>query len=520
MFSSLMEILKRPIYSDKEAAIETGGTPSTTSDRGDVEHDHISYDPFGNYSASGILGETEHKVSMRNQLIRKWRGISQYPEVDEALQEICGEAIVYSELEKVIDLDLSDLEVGDKIKDKIIESFEKILYMLDFNVNGEDLFRQWYVDGSLNFEVVYDNAKIQEGIKKLIHLAPFNLFKYKDATTGQMKWFIAKKPTYNIRDDYNKSEKIFLDEQIASINSGVYGEDKNIPLSHLNKAVKSINQLYLIEDSIVIFRITRSPEKRVFYIDTGNLPKTKAEEYIKNLIAKYRQKKIYNIETGTIENKHKSMSILEDFWLPRTASGKGTQIDTLQGTGGGMQDLSDIDYFVGKVYRALNVPKSRVSGETKVVIGNTLDIERDELKFFKFVLKLRRKFNNLFVDLLKKDLIARKVMTFEDWSLIQEKIKFNYANNNEYAEIKRLQILEMRVATAERVIALEEAGYYSKEYVKRNILAQTDEEIRDIKKQRKKEEKEGGSDKGDKEDGDYGDEGDEKKPKKALVSFV
>jgi len=300
-----------------------------------------------------------------------------------------------------------------------------------------------------------------------------------------------EKPDGSFASNIKKAERIFEPEQLAQIVSGLWSTDNKTPMSYLQKVVKPVNQLSLLEDAVVIWHITRSPEKRVFYIDTGNLPKSKAEEYIKRLIAKYRQKKIYNVNSGTIDNRSNTISILEDFWLPRNAAGRGTEIDTLSASSEGMENMTHIEYFVNKIYKALNVPRSRRDEENRIAINSSLDIEKDELKFWKFVLKLRRRFNNLFIDLLKKDLLAKKILKLQDWEQIQEKINFIYVNNNPYSDIKKLQILEMRMGIAENALNLVESDLLSKQYVKEEIMSQTKEEIDKIKKEREEEKKEG-----------------------------
>ena len=486
----MFEALKRPFYAKKEVDLEMAKNPSVTSKPQDVETDTITYDPFAMYTNGSVFQQVLVGLNNYNEMIRKWREMSLLPEVEEAVSEIVDEAIVYEEDDMPIQLDLEDIELSDKIKDKMVESFEKLMYMLDFNARGDELFRQWYVDGILNIEAVYDNNNLKNGIQKLIKLAPFNLVKFKDKD-GVTKYYIHRRPSYNYLKDLETAEDVFTEEQMTQIVSGSWSVDKKVPLSPINKAMKAINQLYLIEDSLVVYRITRSPEKRVFYVDTGNLPKTKAEEYITGLIRKYRQKKVYNTETGSVDNKNKSISILEDFWFPVNSQGRGTKVETLQSGSGGFDQLADLDYFVNKVYKALHVPPARRNQEGRIVLNNTIDIEKDEIKFFKYVSKLRRKFNELFVDLLKKDLLAKQVFTVQDWQDIQEKIKFKYADTNPYAEIKKLQIIGMRVDAANQAQALVDGGYFSKRYVKREILRQTDDEIKDMKKEIEKERAEG-----------------------------
>jgi len=490
ILNTITEELKRPIYSKAEADLENKKKLSTSSTEKDIETNYISYDPFSAYTHSSL--EEHTSFANRREMIGKWRKCVWNPEVDEAINEIISEAIVFDEQEQVIEINLDDLDMSDKIKDKIIESFKNILFLLEFNLKGEDIFKKWYVDGQLNIEVVYDNAKIKEGIQKLIVLSPFNIWKIKNKKTNEFKYIIKDdKPTNNYVQDTRKAERVFDVEQITQIVSGMWSGDGKTPVSYLQKVVKPINQLNLLEDSVVIWHITRSPEKRVFYIDTGNLPKSKAEEYIKRLIAKYRQKKVYNADDGSLENRSKSISILEDFWLPRNSQGRGTQIDTLAAQSQGMESMDHVDYFVNKIYKGLNIPRSRRDQEDRIQINNSIDVEKDEMKFFKFVLRLRRRFNNLFVDLIKKDLLSKKVIKLQDWETIQEHIKFVYANNNPYSDIKKLQLLEMRMGIAANALDMIENDFLSKDWVRREILAQSEEEIKQIKKEREKEKAEG-----------------------------
>lgn len=476
----LHEKLERSFYSQREAELSRGMNPTTMTAERNIEKNYVSYDPFASFANNDLMSGMAANATYAEK-VKKWRDNSILPEVDEAISEIVNEAVVFDEEEDVIKLNLDGLEVSDGIKKKMHESFDKIMFMLDFNERGDDLFRQWYVDAKLPLEVVYDNKSIKSGIKQLIQLPPHNITRVKNEKTGEFRWVVGNdKVTYNPVKDLDDPTKTFFDEQITCIDSGIYSPDRKHPISYLNKSLKSINQLYLIEDSMVIYRITRAPEKRAFYIDTGNLPKSKAEEYVKSMILKFRQKKIYNLDSGTVENKAKTISILEDFWFPTSANGRGTKVENLPGTGADLSNVADLDYFVNKVYRSLNVPTSRRSQDSRMQIGTNLDVEKDELKFFKFVLRLRRRFNNLFVDLLKKDLIARGVFTIKDWNQVQEKIKFVYANNNAYSEIRELQILNMRIDAANQAMPLVEAKMISKTRLRRQVLKQTEEEIEEI----------------------------------------
>jgi hypothetical protein len=480
----MTEELNRTFYSDREAFQDKHKNFSQISKEMDNENPYISYDPFSMYTNNFALGGSNSMPVNTADMIRKWREASILPEVDEALNEISSEAIVFDEIDPVVDINMDDIELTENIKSKIRESWDKILYLLDFNEKGEELFRQWYVDSTLNFEVVYNNRRMKDGIQKLILLPPFDIMKYKNAQDSTIKWFINTHQTYNPIKDLENAEITYFDEQITQINSGVMSPDKRCYYSPIQKAMKAINQLYLLEDTLIIYRITRSTEKRVFKVDTGNLPKSKAEEYMKGLINKYRQKKVYNTETGTIDNAAKSISVLEDFWFSiNSSTGKGTSVDTLQGSTSNFGGFDDIEYFLNKVYSSLCVPNNRRSKEDRVTINSNIDIEKDEMKFFKYIQKLRRKFNNLFVDLMKKDLISRQVLSLDDWKKIQEKIKFNYASSNEISMIKKAQINQVKLDGANNAIGLVEARILSPLWIQKNILRLSDEEIAEINEQ-------------------------------------
>jgi hypothetical protein len=480
---SIEEALKKPFYSNQEATFEKFKDSSQNFPDKDAESTFIPYDPFGGYVNNQIQNAAANVLNY-NDFVRRWREVSQLPEVDNAIQEITSEAIVYDEEEDVVKLNLDDIELPEAIKTKMVDSFDKIIYLLDFNERGEELFRQWYVDGTLTFEVVFNNRKPKDGLQKLVLLPPYNIFKFKNEASGEVKWFVNSKATYNVARDLEDAEKSYYDEQICQIVSGKLSPDKKMHYSHLQKAIKTINQLYLIEDSLIMMRLTKSTEKRVFYIDTGNLPKSKAEEYIRNLITKYRQKKVYNTELGTIENKNKTVSVLEDFWFPVNSSGKGTRVENLPGIQANFSAFDDVNYFVDKVYDALQIPKTRRVKETRMVVNNNLDIEQDEMKFYKFILSLRRKFNNLFVDLLKKDLLARQVMSIGDWKKIQEKIKFDYANSNEISLIKKMQVLQIKMDAAGAAVTLVDMGIVDAVWIQKTLLSLTDEEINEIAQRR------------------------------------
>lgn len=477
----LGEQLKRPFYSPREAFKERHKHLSQNSKESELENPYITYDPFGLYTTMHLGAQNSGAITY-NDLVKKWRDVSILPEVDDAINEIATESIVFDEIDPPIVINLEDLEMTENIKAKFKESFDKIMYLLDFNERGEELFRQWYIDATLTFEVVYNNRKPKDGINKLILLPPYDLQKFKNEQTHEIRWYLNKHQTYNPIKDLENAELSFFDEQITQITSGILSPDKRMYFSPLQKAMKCINQLYTIEDSMIIMRLTKSTEKRAFYIDTGNLPKTKAEEYLKQMINKYRQKKVYNTETGTVDNGQKSISLLEDFWFAVNKEGRGTKVENLPGIASNFSSYEDLDYFVNKVYNALGVPRNRRNSEARITVNSNLDIEKEELKFFKQIQKLRRRFNNLFVDLLKKDLIAKQVLSLDDWNKIQEKIKFTYANSNEISMIKKAQITQIKIDGANGAVGLIDPQFriLSPEYIQDNILRLTDEEKQKI----------------------------------------
>ena len=477
-YNKLSEALKYGFYSRKEIEIQDAIDSTQTTLPHQEETAYANYDPFSAYTSSQF-GQQNVWSANKNDMILKYRQASYLPEVDSAISDISNEAICYDEIEDTIKLNLADIELPDPIKNKITESFENILQLMDFNERGDELFKQWFVDGQLNFETCFDNNRIREGIKKLVLMTPFNLQTYIDTNTKQKKYYYGDlTPTTSYRNMMN--EKSYLEEQVTHVNSGVWSMDRKFPISYLNPALKSINQLNLIEDSLVIYRITRSPEKLAFYIATGKLPKAQAESYINSIMTKYRQKRVYNTENGTLENKNRSISILENYFFPVAADGNSSRVETVAGSSPNFTSFEDVDYFLNKVYKALHVPLNRRAPDSRTTINTSVDIEKEEVRFFKFILKLRKRFNYLFIDLMKKDLLAKNVMSVEDWNLIKEKIKFTYSNSNEYSEIKSNQVMGMRIDGANGAIGLVDQGVISTKFVQEKILRLTEDEIEEI----------------------------------------
>ena len=440
-------------------------------------------------------------------LIYKYRDIATQPECDQAIEDIINEAIVGDYDEAPVDVILDKLDISDKIKDNIRAEFKYILTLLSFNQYSHDIFRKWYVDGRLPYHIIIDGDNQKAGIKELRYIDPTCLRKVKeveekeDPKTGAK--IVTKIDEYFLYQDnklgkYNQGVKIYPDS-IAYCTSGVMDPQKKRILSYLQKAVKPVNQLRMMEDSLVIYRISRAPERRIFYIDVGTLPKGKAEEYLKGIMNQYRNKLVYDATTGDIKDTKKHMSMLEDFFLPRREGGRGTEISTLPG-GENLGQIEDIIYFQKKLYRSLNVPVDRLEQESGYTLGRTTEITRDEVKFKKFVDRLRKRFSDLFMQLLKTQLILKGIITKEDWSKFKENIDFNFIEDNYFSELKQSEMIRERFDLLSSV--QEHVGkYLSHEWVMKNVLQMDDDDIKKMEDQIEKEKNDGkipsGDDEGD-----------------------
>lgn len=458
-------------------------------------------------SASGFYGQyvdLDPTLSGKseNDHIMKYRDIAQQAECDSAIQDIVNESIVNDDDSSGVDLILEDADVPDKIKEIIQEEFDNVLKLLDFNWKGSEIFRRWYIDGRLYYHKIVDFNNKKKGIIELRYIDPLRIKKIrevKEETDPKTKIKFVKevKEYYLYQNRPNSYTGVsnttqglrILKDAIAFVPSGVTDVTNKQTLSYLHKALKPVNQLRMMEDSLVIYRLTRSPERRVFYIDVGNLPKSKAEEYMKNIIAKYRNKMVYDANTGELKDDRKHMSMLEDFWLPRKEGGRGTQVETLPG-GENLGQIEDIIYFQKKLYRSLNVPLSRLEQETSFNIGRTNEITREELKFQKFIDKLRRKFVTLFFDLLKTQLILKGIMSNSEWEDISQKISFRFAKDVNFSELKDAELLTDRIRLLNDLDQFV-GRYYSIEWVRKNVLKQTDEDIEKINNQIEKEKRTG-----------------------------
>ena len=439
--------------------------------------------------------------TIRNEyeLITRYREMVLQPECDSAVDDVVNETICGNFDDVPVQVELSNLKQSEKIKKLIREEFDEILRLLDFDNRSYEIFRRWYVDGRLFYHKVIDPKNPRGGMIELRYIDPRKIRKvteYEEKKPGELRGVdlntqltqkAASYYLYNpkgLKNSTNQGMKIAPDS-ISYSHSGIQDLNKNMVLSHLHKAIKAVNQLRMIEDSLVIYRLSRAPERRIFYIDVGNLPKNKAEQYLREVMGRYRNKLVYDANTGEIKDDKKFMSMLEDFWLPRREGGRGTEITTLPG-GQNLGELEDVKYFQKKLYKSLNVPNSRLETETTFNIGRAAEITRDEVKFQKFVARLRKRFSELFTDLLKTQLILKGILTLEDWESMKEHVQFDYIADNYFTELKEIEIRNERmneVANMDPYVG----KYFSADYIRRQVLKHTDVEIKEIDKQIKQE---------------------------------
>ena len=447
----------------------------------------------------GQILDTDGRERTELDLIRRYRDIAQQPECDSAIEDIVNEGIVSDERDQAVSIITDQIPWPAKIKNKIRDEFDEVLALLDFDVKGHDIFRRWYIDGRLFYHKVIDKKNPKKGIQELRYIDPRKIRKAKEISKEQKPGtsieLIKKVNEYFLYNDkglqnattgggINQGIKIAPDS-ITYVPSGIVDQNKGHILSYLHKAIKPVNQLRMIEDALVIYRISRAPERRIFYIDVGNLPKIKAEQYLKDVMNRYRNKLVYDASTGEIRDDRNHMSMLVDFWLPRREGGRGTEITTLPG-GSNLGEIDDITYFQRKLYRSLNVPVSRMEAENNFSLGRSTEITRDELKFTKFVQRIRKKFTPLFTDLLKTQLVLKGVMTLEDWNDMKEHIQYDFLQDGHFAELKKSELMTDKLeqlGTVESYIGT----FFSKEWVQKNILRLTDTEIEDMQKQMNKE---------------------------------
>jgi hypothetical protein len=440
-------------------------------------------------AASGYYAQVmslEAQIKNENDLIRRYREISQYSDCDSAIDDITNEAIVSEEDTAPVEIVLDDVKLSASIKTKITDEFKQVLSLLKFDQRGHDIFRSWYIDGRLYYQILVDEANTKNGIAELRQVDPRkirkikNVQKEKNATGVDIIKGIEEYYLYNdkgISEGGMQGIKLPLDSIIYTP-SGVTDSNSGLMLSYLHKAIKIVNQLKMMEDALVIYRISRAPERRIFYVDVGNLPKQKAEQYVNDIMNKFRNKVVYDATTGEVRDDRKHMSLMEDFWMPRREGGKGTEITTLPG-GQTLGQIEDIEYFQDKLYQALNVPASRLKSDSTFNLGRSSEITRDEIKFTKFVQRIRKKFASLFLDTLKIQLVLKGVINIDDWEEISKDIRFDFVKDNHFAEIKDSEIMQARMtllATMDPFVG----KYYSPSYIKKHILRLSEEEIEEI----------------------------------------
>ena len=452
-------------------------------------------------AAGGYFGQyldMEGTAKSEADLIRRYREVALHPECDMAIEDIINEAIVANELRDAVRVNVIDLPYGKEVRRKIEDEFKNVLRLLNFNTKGHDIFRRWYVDGRMFYHKIIDRDSPIKGITELKYIDPRKIKKIREIRKKRpdgvvphglsvvdefVEYFV-----YNEKGVAGQTSGVGIKiatDTIAFCPSGLIDQNKNMVLSYLHKAIKPVNQLRMIEDAAVIYRIARAPERRIFKIDVGNLPKIKAEQYLRDVMARYRNKLVYDAGTGEIKDDRNYMSMLEDFWLPSREGGRGTDITTLPG-GQNLGEITDIEYFRSKLYRSLNVPISRLESSSGFNMGRSSEITRDELKFTKFVQRLRKKFTELFNDIMRTQLILKGIINEDDWHTVRDHLQYDFLQDGHFAELKQTEMLRERLALANEM--RDYIGkFFSVEYVRKNVLKQNDREIETMDKQIKNE---------------------------------
>jgi hypothetical protein len=454
----------------------------------------------------GTYVDLEGSIRNELELITRYREMSNHPELEQAIDEIVNEAITYTLDKRVVDINLDKIKTTDSIKKKISEEFNTILKLLNFQNLASDLFKRWYIDGRMYYHIVVNEKNSKEGIQELRYIDPRKIRKVREVRTGKdpktgatiivstAEYYVFNDrgtTTQNYTTSTNSGLRISPDS-IININSGLMDAKNTFVISYLHKVIKPLNQLRMIEDAVVIYRISRAPERRIFYIDVGNLPKGKAEQYLRDVMVKYRNKMVYDASTGELRDDRKHMSMLEDFWLPRREGGKGTEITTLP-AGQNLGELEDVKYFQKNLLKALNVPLSRLdeqSGGGFAGIGRSQEITRDELKFAKFISRLRNKFSQIFDDALGTQLILKGICTSDEWKDFKESVVYDFKKDNNFTEMREAELLRERL-TMVGMVDPYIGKYFSHEYIKKNILKMDDEAVDEMQKQIDKEQEQG-----------------------------
>ena len=474
----------------KETQSAKSFVPPVDDDGTPVIQQQAGYISGGAY---GAYVDMEGGIKNESELIRRYRETSLVPECDSAIEDIVNECITSDITDRIVALDLRDVKLSDSIKNKMQDEFAHILSLMKFNQNSHEIFRKWYVDGRIYFHKVVDSKRPKLGIVDLRAIDPLKIKKVRNVEKGKdPKTKIER--VEKVEEFYMFNDKGFdktsategatvkiAPEAVSYTTSGLLDYTRNVVIGYLHKALKTANQLAMMEDALVIYRISRAPERRIFYIDVGNLPKAKAEQYLADVMHKYRNKLVYNAETGEIKDDRKHMSMLEDFWLPRREGGRGTEITTLPG-GQNLADIDDIEYFKKKLYQSLNVPATRLEADNGFNMGRASEISRDELKFNKFTNRLQKKFARVFTDILKTHLVLKEIVTGEEFDKFKDFIQYEFATDNHFTELKEAEILRERLDTLGG-IADYIGKYYSNEYVRKYVLRQSEEDIKIIDQQ-------------------------------------
>ena len=453
----------------------------------------------------GTYVDLEGSVRNEIELITRYREMANHPELEMAIDDIVNEAITHDDSGRTVDIVLDKLKQPETIKKKIEEEFENVLRMLNFNNLSDDLFKRWYIDGRIYYHVVVNEKNPKAGIQELRFIDPRKIRKVReikkerDPKTGAL--IISEISEYYVYNDKGQTTQTYTSninaglriapESIINVNSGLMDAKNTFVISYLHKAIKPLNQLRMIEDAVVIYRLSRAPERRIFYIDVGNLPKGKAEQYLRDVMIKYKNKMVYDAQTGELRDDRKHMSMLEDFWLPRREGGKGTEITTLP-AGQNLGELEDVKYFRQKLLNALNVPISRLEPQQggMIGIGRTTEVTRDEVKFTKFIIRLRNKFSQIFDHALRIQLALKGVCTTDEWNEFQENIYYDYKKDNNFTELRDAELLRERLNLL-TVVDPYIGRYYSAEWVRKNVLQLHDDDIEEMEKQIKKEQEDG-----------------------------
>jgi len=478
--------IKRTGSKDKDEKLK-----SVVTAKDDDSAGYVTASGAGHYGQYVDIDGTGAKDNY--QLIMKYRGVSEHPECDAAIEDIVNESIVIDDETPGVSLVLDDIEASEKIKNEITEEFSNILRMLNFAEDGHDIFRRWYIDGKIYHHLVVDPSNEKIGIQDIRFIDAPKMRKVKEIKKKKDQLTNAD-IIENVKEYYvyqeapggqHKQAVKFTEDSISYLTSGLLDHQRKKVLSHLQKAIKPVNQLRMMEDSLVIYRLARAPERRIFYIDVGNLPKGKAEEYMKNIMAKYRNKLVYDANTGDLRDDRKHMSMLEDFWLPRREGNRSTEISSLPG-GDNLGQIDDIIYFQKRLYKALNVPVARLEQESQFSLGRSTEISRDEVKFQKFIDRLRNRFSQLFLRILAKQLVLKKVITEADWSKWERDIKIDYNRDNHFAELKETEILKERLGTLDMVQPYV-GEYFTKDWIMKKVLKLSEEEMKNLEDEVEKE---------------------------------